>query len=102
MYQAVFRALGAAAAKGNGPALRLFFGLAHSSEREAAAQAIARETAQPEPEKMSELELARWIAFALELGARELEQQETRAPRIDTEDEPDDTDGRSETEDEAE
>jgi hypothetical protein len=73
--QAVLRCQVALAAKGNGPAQRALIEAIQAIEREIAAHAGARESGQAKTPALSHLELARRIAFALELGRRELAQK---------------------------
>jgi Family of unknown function (DUF5681) len=67
-FVAIFRSQVMLAAKGNAPAQRAVLGMVQAIEHVNAAKQVAN----PEQEKpeMSELELARRIAFALERGAR--------------------------------
>jgi hypothetical protein len=73
--QAVLRSQVALAAKGNGPAQRALIEVIQEIERELAAQATAEDKAEANKPKMSDLEIARRIAFALELGRREMLRQ---------------------------
>jgi hypothetical protein len=73
-FQAIVRALIAGAAKGNGPAQRAFIAQVQAIEQEIATQTAARGNSQSETLQISDLELARRIAFILEKGKRELEQ----------------------------
>ena len=71
-FQAILRGQIALAAKGNGPAQRAVIETIQAIEQEIAAQAVAMENAQAKIPAMSDLDTARRIAFALELGQREL------------------------------
>jgi hypothetical protein len=84
-FQAVVRGLVALAAKGNGRAQRALIEEIRAIERELAAQAAAKDTAEANKPKMSDLEIARRIAFALELGRRELLRQKGEASEGDEE-----------------
>ena len=77
--QVVLRNLVALAAKGNGPAQRAILETVQAIERELAAQATIKHKAEADQRPMSDLDLARRIAFALELGARELEAKTAQA-----------------------
>ena len=77
--QAVLRCQVALAAKGNGPAQRALIEAIQAIEREIAAHAVARESDQAKTPALSDLEVARRIAFALELGRRELLAQKSEA-----------------------
>ena len=78
--QAVLRQQVTVAAKGNGPAQRAIIETIRSIEQELAAQAAAEAKEKANERPLSDLELARRIAFALELGRRELERQKKTAP----------------------
>ena len=81
--QAVVRSTIAQAAKGNNPARKSLLELVASAEAdEAKRQEANREAAADRP--MSNIELARRIAFTLELGKRELEAQQ----KLEAEDPP--------------
>jgi len=81
--QAILRAQVANAAKGNGPAQRAVIEVVQAIEREIATQAAARERAQGKTSKISDLEVARRIAFLLERGQHELLRQNAGAPMRD-------------------
>ena len=70
--QAILRAQVAGAAKGSGPAQRAVIEAVQTIEREIAAQTTA-ERAEKAAEPMSDLEVARRIAFILTRGIHELE-----------------------------
>jgi Family of unknown function (DUF5681) len=72
--QAVLRSKVALAAKGNGPAQRALFELARVLEKEQAAEMAANEQLRAKT-PMSDLEVAKRIAFALELGRQQLLRQ---------------------------
>lgn len=78
--QAILRGQIALAAKGNGPAQRAVIEAVQAIEQELAGHAAA---AKGEESKLSDLELARRIAFALELGNRELLGQQQPRPKAD-------------------
>ena len=80
-YQAVLRGLIAAAAKCNGPALRLFFEIVHSIEQAMAAQIAQKHNAGSDTPEFSMLEAARRVAFLLHQGQRELQRQNGEASR---------------------
>jgi hypothetical protein len=84
-YQAILRSQVALAAKGNGPAQRALIETVQAIEREIEAQVAASESAQDKTPAMSDLESARRIAFALELGRRELLRQKREASAGDEE-----------------
>jgi hypothetical protein len=63
--QVVLRNQVALAAKGNGPSQRALIEMVQTIERELAAQAIAKDKAEAYERPMSDLEIARRIAFAL-------------------------------------
>ena len=63
--QAVLRSQVALAAKGNGPAQRTVIATIQEIEREIEAQIVANEGTQAETPEMSDLEVARRIAFLL-------------------------------------
>jgi len=63
--QVVLRNQVALAAKGNGPAQRAILETVQAIERELAAQAIAEDKAEADKRPMSDIEIARRIAFAL-------------------------------------
>ena len=77
--QAILRGQIALAAKGNGPAQRAVIEVVQAIEREDAAQAAAETKAKANERPMSDLEVARRIAFLLEKGRRELEKQKQEA-----------------------
>jgi Family of unknown function (DUF5681) len=68
--QAILRSQVALAAKGNGPAQRAIIEAVQAIERDIAEQTAVAKAAAPARNAMSELEIARRIAFALEKGAR--------------------------------
>ncbi len=68
--QAVLRSQVALAAKGSGPAQRAIIERVQAIERELAAQAAAKDKAEANKPSMSNLEIARRLAFVLELAAR--------------------------------
>ena len=72
-FLAIFRSQIMLAAKGNAPAQRAVLATVQAIEQANATQQSAKPE-QEEPE-MSELEVARRIAFALELGARANERE---------------------------
>ena len=74
--QAILRSQIALAAKGNGPAQRSVIEAVQAIEREIEAQVAAKDKAEAKKPKMSELEIARRIAFVLELARRGELQQE--------------------------
>jgi hypothetical protein len=76
--QAILRGQLALAAKGNGPAQRAVIAAVQAIEQDVAAQAAARESSETIP-AMSDLELARRIAFILGKGQREREAQQQEA-----------------------
>jgi uncharacterized protein with PhoU and TrkA domain len=63
--QVVLRNQVALAAKGNGPSQRALIEMVQTIEHELAAQAIAKDKAEAYERPMSDLEIARRIAFAL-------------------------------------
>jgi hypothetical protein len=67
--QAILRSQVALAAKGNGPAQRAIIEAVQAIEREAAVQAATTEHERSTTPAMSELEVARRIAFLLAKGA---------------------------------
>jgi hypothetical protein len=69
--QVVLRNLVAGAAKGNGPSQRALIELVQTIERELAAEATAKDKAKAEERPMSDLEVARRIAFLLNKAARQ-------------------------------
>ena len=69
--QAVLRSQVALAIKGNGPAQRAMIAVVQAIEQALAAEAAARAEAAAEAPAMSDLEVARRIAFVLSMGARE-------------------------------
>ena len=74
--QVILRSQIALAAKGNGPAQRSVIEAVQANEREIEAQVAAKDKAEAKKPKMSELEIARRIAFVLELARRgELQQK---------------------------
>jgi hypothetical protein len=73
--QAVLRSQVALAAKGNGLAQRTVIEAIQAIEREIEAHVAAKERALANTPAVSDLELARRIAFVLERGKRELENQ---------------------------
>jgi hypothetical protein len=77
--QAVLRSQVALAAKGNGPAQRALFETVQAIEREIEAQVAATNKAEAKKPKMSELKIARRLAFVLELGRREELEQKRKA-----------------------
>jgi hypothetical protein len=79
--QAVLRSQVALAAKGNGPAQRALIEAVREIEREIEAQVAAKDKAGANKPKMSELEIARRIAFVLELYRRGLLVQKGEASR---------------------
>jgi hypothetical protein len=83
--QAVLRSQVALAAKGNGPAQRALFEAVQAIEREIEAEAAARKSSGANPREMSELEIARRLAFVLELGRRKLLPQQGEASASDEE-----------------
>jgi hypothetical protein len=81
--QAILRSQIALAAKGNGPAQRTVIEGVQAIERESEAQVAAENKAEAKKPKMSKLEIARRIAFVLELGRREELQQKGKASASD-------------------
>jgi Family of unknown function (DUF5681) len=77
--QAVMRSQVALAAKGNGPAQRALFEAVQAIEREVEAQVAAKNKAEAKKPKMSELEIARRLAFVLESARREKLPQKEKA-----------------------
>ena len=77
--QAVLRSQVALAAKGNGLAQRTVIEAIQAIEREIEAHVAAKERALANTPAMSNLEAARRIAFVLERGKRELENQKRKA-----------------------
>jgi len=74
--QVILRSQIALAAKGNGPAQRSVIEAVQAIEREIEAQVAAKDKAVAAKRPMSELEIARRIAFVLELARRgELQQK---------------------------
>jgi hypothetical protein len=73
--QAVLRSQIARAVKGNGPAQRIVIANVQAIEQVLAAQWASKEQAQTKERPMSDLEIARRLAFVLEKGRRELEAQ---------------------------
>jgi hypothetical protein len=73
--QVVLRQQVAGAVKGNGPAQRAIIEMIPSIEQELAAQTAAEVKEKASERSMSDLEVARRIAFLLERGRREQEQQ---------------------------
>ena len=63
--QAVLRSQVALAAKGNGPAQRTVIETIQAIEREIGAQLVIKKSAQPQTPALSDLEIARRIAFVL-------------------------------------
>lgn len=90
--QAVVRGIMVNAAKGNGPAQRLVIALVQSIQQNTAAQEAANAAREADEPEMSKLELARRIAFALELGARENEANQRAARDKQDEEDPEDED----------
>ena len=74
--QAILRSQVALAAKGNGPAQRAVIEAVQAIEREVAAQAAAETKDKANERPMSDIEVARRIAFLLDRGKRALEFQE--------------------------
>jgi hypothetical protein len=79
--QAILRGQIALAAKGNGPAQRAVIEAVQAIEHELAAHAAASKVDLAKEPKLSDLELARRIAFVLELGNRELLMQQQPRPK---------------------
>jgi Family of unknown function (DUF5681) len=77
--QAILRSQVALAAKGNGPAQRAVIEAVQAIEREVAAQAAADTKDKANERPMSDIEVARRIAFLLHRGKRALENQEQEA-----------------------
>lgn len=77
--QAILRGQIALAAKGNGPAQRAIIEQLRIIEQEMATDETARTNHQVDRSQYSELDVARRIAFALELGRRKLEQDKRAA-----------------------
>jgi hypothetical protein len=77
--QAVLRSQVALAAKGNGPAQRTVIEAIQAIEREKDAHVAAKQRALASTPQMSDLEVARRIAFVLEREKRELENQKRKA-----------------------
>jgi hypothetical protein len=73
--QVILRGQITLAAKGNGPAQRAVIEAVQAIEREAAAQAMAETKEKADEPALSNIEVARRIAFVLECGKRELESQ---------------------------
>ena len=76
--QLVLRSTVALAAKGNGPAQRALFEIARALEKEQAAEMAANEQLRAKT-PMSDLEVAKRIAFALEQGRQQLLRQKDEA-----------------------
>ncbi len=76
--QAVLRSQVALAAKGNGPAQRALIETIQAIEKERAVQMVDNDHARAKTPPMSDLEIARRLAFVLELHARGM--QVTRHP----------------------
>jgi hypothetical protein len=70
--QAVMRSQVALAAKGNGPAQRALIEVVQAIEQAIAAQAVARESTESKTPPMSDLEIARRIAFVLAKAPRQM------------------------------
>lgn len=70
-FQAILRSLVALPAKGNGPAQRAVMETVQAIEREAAAQAAAETKDKANERPMSDIEVARRIAFFLDRAQRE-------------------------------
>jgi len=83
--QAILRSQIALAAKANGPAQRSVIETVQAIEREIEAQVAAKDKAEAKKPKMSELEIARRIAFVLELYRRGLLVQKGEASASDEE-----------------
>ena len=79
--QAILRSQIALAAKGNGPAQRAVIEAVQAIEREVAAQAAAETKDKANERPMSDIEVARRIAFLLDRGKRALEFQEKERER---------------------
>jgi hypothetical protein len=77
--QAILRSQVALAAKGNGPAQRAVIEAVQAIEREVAAQAAAETKDKANERPMSDIEVARRIAFLLDRGKRALENQKQEA-----------------------
>jgi hypothetical protein len=77
--QAILRSRVALAAKGNGPARRAVIEAVQAIERDIEAQVPANDAARAKMPAMSDIEIAQRIAFALELGRRELVRQKGEA-----------------------
>jgi hypothetical protein len=74
--QAILRSQVALAAKGNGPAQRAVIEAVQAIEREAAAQAATETKDKANERPMSDIEVARRIAFLLDRGKQAMENQE--------------------------
>jgi Family of unknown function (DUF5681) len=68
--QAVVRGIIVNAAKGNGPAQRLVIAVVQAIQQKEAAQEAAKAVGDADQTEMSEIELGRRIAFAMEKAAR--------------------------------
>jgi Family of unknown function (DUF5681) len=77
--QAILRCQVALAAKGNGPAQRAVIEAVQAIEREAAVRAAVEAKDKANERPMSDIEVARRIAFLLECGKRALENREQKA-----------------------
>jgi hypothetical protein len=77
--QVILRGQITLAAKGNGPAQRAVIEAVQAIEREVAAHAAAEAKEKAKERAMSDIEAARRIAFVLERGKRELENQKLKA-----------------------
>jgi hypothetical protein len=81
--QAILRSQVALAAKGNGPAQRAVIEAVQAIEREAAAQAAAEIRDKANERPMSDIEVARRIAFLLDRGKRAVENRKQEAAKSD-------------------
>jgi hypothetical protein len=81
--QAILRGQVTLAAKGNGPAQRAVIQAVQAIEQELAARVAAEAKDKANVRPMSDLEIARRIAFALELGRRELLRQNGKGSASD-------------------
>jgi hypothetical protein len=81
--QAILRSQVALAAKGNGPAQRAVIEAVQAIEREAAAQAAAEIKDKANERPMSDIEVARRIAFFLDRGKRALENRNQEVAKSD-------------------
>lgn len=78
--EAILRGVFTQAAKGNVPAQRFSIEVLRASQQERVAQAAAEAKDEGAKRPMSNIEAARRIAFVLNSGVRELEQQNQTAP----------------------